>query len=285
MTELAPFEVLRDDANAPPLDLPDRLAKLYGRLCLRRLGPEAHIISNFVSTIDGVVALDDDGSSGGGEISGANRHDRALMGLLRSASDAVVVGAGTLRAAPRHLWNADRVFPELLDEYRELRHRLGKADEPLNVIVTAGGKLDPGYPVFNSDVVRTLVVTTPGGERELKRRGLPQRVMVDASGGDHISARHIVSAIRDRNASPMILVEGGPLLMASFLEEDLIDELFLTVAPWIAGRDRANPRPGLAAGALFELETFATLLSVRVAANHLFLRYDLHPNVDRATDA
>ena len=283
MTEITPFEVLRDNAAEPPVPLPDRLSELYGRLCLKQPGRSSYIISNFVSTIDGVVALDDAGTSGGGEISGSNRHDRALMGLLRSVSDAVVVGAGTLRAAPGHLWNAARVFPELSDEYRELRQRLGKADVPLNVIVTASGNVDPGQPVFNSDQVQPLVITTPDGAIELKRRGLPPRVMVDAEGGDHISARHVVRAIRDRGDAPIILVEGGPMLMASFLKEALIDELFLTVAPWIAGRDDTKPRPGLAAGAIFDLETFATLLSVRAAADHLFLRYALRPNVGTAT--
>lgn len=275
MTELTPFEVLRDDAVGSPVPLPERLAALYGRLRLNQPGPSKRIISNFVSTIDGVVARNDDSTSGGGEISGFNRHDRALMGLLRSVSDAVVVGAGTLRAAPQHLWNAARAFPELNDEYRELRHRLGKADKPLNVIVSASGKLDPGYPVFNSDLVRTLVVTTPDGARELKRRGLPPRVMVDAEGGEQISARHVVSAVHCRAHAPMILVEGGPLFMAPFLKEALIDELFLTIAPWIAGRDEEARRPGLVSGARFDLETFATLLSVRAATDHLFLRYAL----------
>ncbi|MDE3094907.1 MAG: dihydrofolate reductase family protein [Chloroflexota bacterium] len=276
MTELTPFELLRDDAVGSPVPLPERLAALYGGLRLNQPGPSKRIISNFVSTIDGVVALNDDGTSGGGEISGFNRHDRALMGLLRSVSDAIVVGAGTLRAAPQHLWNAARAFPELKDDYRELRHRLGKADEPLNVIVTASGNLDPGYSVFNSDLVQTLVVTTRDGARELTRRGLPPRVMVDAAGGEHLSARHVVRAIRCRAHAPMILVEGGPLLMAPFLREALIDELFLTIAPWIAGRDEEARRPGLVSGARFDLETFATLLSVRAATDHLFLRYALH---------
>jgi riboflavin biosynthesis pyrimidine reductase len=278
MIALTPFEVLSDDAVGSPVPLPERLSELYGCLRLNQAGASTRIISNFVSTIDGVVALNDDGTSGGGEISGFNRHDRALMGLLRSVSDAVVVGAGTLRAAPRHVWNAATAFPELNEEYCELRRRLGKADEPLNVIVTASGKLDPAYPVFNSDLVQTLIVTTPDGASELKRRGLSPRVMVDSEGGEYVSARHVMSAIGCRTHTPMILVEGGPLLMAAFVKEALIDELFLTIAPWIAGRNETALRPGLVAGAIFDLETFARLLSVRAAADHLFLRYALRPD-------
>lgn len=80
----------------------------------------------------------------------------------------------------------------------------------------------------------------------------------------------------------MILVEGGPLLMAPFLKEALIDQLFLTIAPWIAGRDEVAPRPGLVAGARFDLEAFARLRSVRADADHLFLRYALRTDAAAA---
>ena len=60
-----------------------------------------HVIGNFVTSLDGVVSLGIPGKAGGGEISGFNPHDRMVMGVLRAAADAVVVGAGTLRASSR----------------------------------------------------------------------------------------------------------------------------------------------------------------------------------------
>ena len=75
----------------------------------RTEGP--HVVSNFVTSLDGVVSLGVAGQAGGGPISGFNAHDRMVMGLLRALADAVVVGAGTLRSVPEHLWTADFACP------------------------------------------------------------------------------------------------------------------------------------------------------------------------------
>src|SRR3954447_24032099 len=66
---------------------------------------QTYVIGNFVSTLDGVVSFEIPGESGGGEISGFNKGDRFIMGLLRASADAIVVGAGTLlNTAAGHLW-------------------------------------------------------------------------------------------------------------------------------------------------------------------------------------
>ena len=72
-----------------------------------------------------------------------------------------------------------------------------------------------------------------------------------------------------------LLVEGGPQLLGDFLAEGLLDELFLTLAPQIAGRDTSSGRPGLVTGQRFAPEhpLWGTLVSVKRAASHLFLRY------------
>ena len=79
-------------------------------------------IVNFVSTFDGVVALDRVGASGGREISGGFEPDRFVMGLLRASADAVLVGAGTVRASGTRAWTPGRVHPP-----RPRRTRAGAA--------------------------------------------------------------------------------------------------------------------------------------------------------------
>ena len=86
------------------LPLPPPLARLYGQLEFPPYPGRPYVFGNFVTSLDGVVALNSAKvGSGGGEISGFNEHDRLVMGLLRAIADAVVVGAGTLRAVPEHL--------------------------------------------------------------------------------------------------------------------------------------------------------------------------------------
>ena len=72
----------------------------------------------------------------------------------------MIVGAGTLRDVPKHLWTAEHVYPALAEAYGQLRAALGKPEPPLNVIVTASGALDMALPVFKSGQVPVLIVTT-----------------------------------------------------------------------------------------------------------------------------
>lgn len=99
---LAPLRGLDDQTAGPELPLPAELATFYGSLRLEPPPDRPYLFANFVSSLDGVVALGEPGT-GGDEISGGSREDRAVMGLLRAAADMVIVGAGTLRAFPRHL--------------------------------------------------------------------------------------------------------------------------------------------------------------------------------------
>src|SRR5512144_3262712 len=126
MTTLEPLESLVDQMNGDDILLRTELAALYGPLRFHRWEGRPHVIGNFVTTMDGVASLSAHGLAGGGPISGSNPHDRMVMGLLRSVADAVIVGAGTLRSVPNHLWTAEYIYPPLSDLYRQLRNTLGK---------------------------------------------------------------------------------------------------------------------------------------------------------------
>jgi riboflavin biosynthesis pyrimidine reductase len=236
-----------------------------------------HVVGNFVASLDGVVSLGIPGKAGGGEISGFNRHDRMVMGLLRAVADAVVIGAGTLRAAsPHHLWTADYIHPPLADAYHELRTALGKSEPPLNVVVTAGGEIDLERRLFRSGEVASLIVTTAGGVRRLRDRELPLSVQVFAAAETApLSARAVLDTVYGANRGELVLVEAGPHLIGDFFAERLLDELFLTLAPQVAGRDGTLERPGLVAGKQFAPENpvWGTLVSLKRGGDYLFLRY------------
>jgi riboflavin biosynthesis pyrimidine reductase len=199
-----------------------------------------------------------------------------VMGLLRAVADAVVVGAGTLRSVPKHLWTAAHIYPALAAAYQSLRTALGKPEPPLNVVVTASGELDLERPVFQSGKVPTLIATTTDGAQRLHGRALPPSVqLADLQSSGPLSARAIVQAVGGIRPTEIVLVEGGPRLMGDFFAEQCLDELFLTLAPQVAGRDAARDRPGLVAGHTFapERPLWGTLVSVKRAGSHLFLRY------------
>ncbi len=276
MGPLAPLESLLDGIRGDDFPLPPELATLYGPLRFPPREGRPYVVGNFVTTMDGVASLSDPGLPGGGPISGSNPHDRMVMGLLRSVADAVIVGAGTLRSVPNHLWTAEYIYPPLSESYRQFRIASGKKAPPLNVIVTAGGEIDLGLPVFRSGVVKVLVVTNPEGGLRIRERGIPPSVVIrEVKESGAISARAILSAVDRHLPGGIFLVEGGPRLMGDFFSEKCLDELFLTIAPQVAGRDGSAERPGFVAGKRFapERPLWGTLDGVKRAGSHLFLRY------------
>ncbi len=273
MTTLAPLESLYTVERGPALPLPTELAALYGRLDLPAHPGRPYVIGNFVSSLDGVVALE---SASSFSISGNLAQDQAVMGLLRAISDAVIVGAGTLRSVPRHRWTAQAIYPPLADAYQRLRAALGKPEPPLQVIVTAQGNVDLSLPVFQSGEAPALIVTTTAGAGRLSGRALPAWVrLIAVEGEGKVSAGAVLNAVEQVRSCEVILTEGGPLLMGAFFAERKLDELFLTVAPQVAGRDASSNRPGFAAGTLFAPNhpLWGTLVDIRRAGSYLFLRY------------
>jgi riboflavin biosynthesis pyrimidine reductase len=236
-----------------------------------------YVIGNFVETIDGVVSFRIPGRSGGGEISGGSDEDRLVMGLLRSVSDAVLVGSRTFHEDPGHVRIPAFIYPEAKDLYAELRRKLGKPALPLNVILTASGKLDLNEPTFHTEGLPTAIMTTNEGA---------SRIASDHGDISHITVRStekagcttpgaILKILADEFGIRLLLHEGGPTTFGQFLAANMIDELFLTLAPQIAGRQSLAQRPSIAGETLFspEMAPWLGLRSIKRAWDHLLLRY------------
>ena len=279
---MEPITTLLDRHTAPDQVLPEELRILYGGdLRFPAHEDRPYVIGNFVGTLDGVVSFEVPGKSGGGEISGFNEEDRFIMGLLRASADAVMVGAGTLReVTPGHQWLPEHVYPEAREIYaRYRRGALNKSEPPLNVIVSGSGAVNLQRAAFHSRDVRTLFVTSPNGAGLLARNGvaaLPSaEVRLIEAPDKKISPTSILDLLYNEFGVKLLLHEGGPELFGDFVANGCIDELFLTVAPQLAGRSATRSRPGVISGAEFLPETapWLKLMSVKCSANHLYLRY------------
>jgi riboflavin biosynthesis pyrimidine reductase len=283
--EIVPLETLYDATLGVEIPLPSELERFYGalRFPLRTEGP--YVIANLVTSLDGVVSLGIPGKAGGKEISGSNQPDLMLMGLLRAVADAVVEGAGTLREGKGKPLTASGIYPPLAGAYASLRAALGKEGEPLAVIVTASGDLDPSMQIFNGGS-QVLVVTTSRGARHARKLGLPAEVEVaEVEVEGPIPAAAVLDALAKVRNCAVVLVEGGPHLLGDFLGENLIDEQFLTLAPQIVGRDTSGTRLGLVEGRTFAPEhpLWSRLAVVKRSDSHLFLRYAFDTNEESPT--
>lgn len=263
------LEPLLEAADAVSGRLPEALAELYGgQLELRR----PLLYANFVTSIDGVTAVHPSAEGQGSLISGGADADRFLMGLLRAFADVVLIGAGTLRAEPRHRWTAARAYSPAAAGYAELRNRLGLPPEPPLAVVTATGQVDATLP----GLARGIILTTPAGAARL-RDSTPAGVRVEVAGeGPQLRAAAAVGALRAAGHES-ILTEGGAHLFGELLATRQVDELFLTISPVLIGRRPDGDQLGLVEGSdlLPGLDHRATLVSARRAGSHLFLRYAL----------
>ncbi len=289
----APLEVLLEapepagDARggAPPPALADRYG---GHLAIPLHTDRPTVIANFVESLDGIVALGTGPRGGGAEISGASEPDRFVMALLRTLADVVVVGAGTLRAAPGHEWTPRGVAPRWAAGCAAWRAELRLPSQPAIMVVSASGDVPPDHPGLSRDDVRTIIATTTDGARRLADRGVPGRAHVEVvSDGRMVEPGALLRLLSQLNAR-LALCEGGPHLLSDLLAAHVVDELFVTIAPQLLGRGPGpTERLGLAEGRAWDPREapWGILRSIRRAESHLFLRYEFGGEACRQPDA
>jgi riboflavin biosynthesis pyrimidine reductase len=262
-----PLEVLYEPDGLPAFPLPEELATVYGG----SLGfPERRLFANFVSTLDGVVAIPSvPGSTK--LVSDRKELDRFVMGLLRACADALVMGASTFRGSSEARWTPGSIYPPAEAAFEELRRALGRAGPPELAVVTRSGRLDPSYPALQSGA---LVFTTDEGARRLERELPPASTLLPL--GDRVDPAAVLETLRARGHR-LILSEGGPTFLGALLDAGVVDELFLTLSPVVAGRSPGDPRLSLVEGTalLPERRLAGRLLGARLGGAHLFLRYEL----------
>jgi riboflavin biosynthesis pyrimidine reductase/RimJ/RimL family protein N-acetyltransferase len=192
-----------------------------------------------VLTLDGAVAGADGRS---GTISSPT--DRKVLAEARRLSDAVLIGAGTLRAEG---YTPMRVREDAQAD----RAGLGLAAAPVLAIVSASLNLPWADPVFTESAHRPLVITTPGADPErLSTARSAADVHVLPGAGD--VAVEIISALHDRGLR-RIVCEGGVRLLASIAAAGLVDEVDLSLSPLLATGGQVHVGPPLESPLRFEL--------------------------------
>jgi 5-amino-6-(5-phosphoribosylamino)uracil reductase len=182
--------------------------------------------------------------------------------VLRAKVDAILVGAGTIRADnPRLL---------IRNEKRAAaREAAGRRPHPLRVTLTASGDLDPGARFFTGPGTPLVYAATAAVPAAAKNLG-ESAVVIDAGAEPSLAA--VLEDLQEERAVRTLLVEGGSHLLRDLLAGDLADELRLAIAPFFVG-DQAAPRFALPASYPHTRENPLTLISARRLENLAVLHY------------
>lgn len=189
--------------------------------------------ANMVLSLDG-VARGSDGKSG----SISSPADRAVLQLLRATCDALVVGAGTVRAENYH--------PPVVDpRFAEYRKQLGLAELPVIVIVSNNLSVPATARVFSRGEGTTAILTSAASDPG-RREELAQVTEVVVLDGDRVDPFEALAWLRSRGWR-RLLTEGGPSLLGEWI--GVVDEMCLTLSPNMVGAaDPAYPAPDLLGG-------------------------------------
>lgn len=224
----------------------------------RPAGDRPYLMLNMVATADGRATIDGRAGPIG------NRADRELFHQLRTRADAVMVGAGTARVEGYRRLVRD---PAL----RAQRERAGLDPDPIACIVSGRLDLSPEKIPLLADRDSTVAVMT-ASDAEVEGAQADMHYLRAAGGVLDLGA--MLGELASRLGVASILCEGGPTLNGALLAEGLVDELFLSVAPKLAGG--VNPLTiveGMTALDAEEME----LAWLMESDGHLFLRYRLAP--------
>lgn len=216
-----------------------------------------YTLLNMASTADGRASIG--GRSGPiGDIA-----DSEVLHGLRTLVDALLIGAGTARAE-----HYGRIIRD--DEERAGRRARGLVEEPLTCIATNSLDLSPeSVPLLGEPHARIAIVTA-------SRSSLPDVAAsveyVRAKRDGALDLELALRQLRERHGVRSLLCEGGPSLAAQLIAAGLLDELFLSFAPKLAGGERALR---ILAGGELAPPAQMRLVSVYEHDSQLFLRYAL----------
>jgi riboflavin biosynthesis pyrimidine reductase len=209
--------------------------------------------ANMVQSVDGAGAFH------GRTKAISDPADQVLLKHLRGYSDAILVGGATVQA--------EKYGPvRLSDETRARRQADGHTAVPPLVVVTARAMLSPDLRIFDSAGPRTIIATlAAAAAQHPELRDVADVIVV---GEDDIDPVRIIAELREREML-RVLCEGGPFVLSRLIEADLIDDMCLTVSPFLAGSQPTTPQPASAR----DVPTHLRLRHVLTHDDLLYLRY------------
>jgi riboflavin-specific deaminase-like protein len=217
------------------------------------------VVATFAMTVDGKIT-----TRTFSPIDFTSRKDKAHLFHQRSLGDAVLIGAGTLRHD-----NVRLGLPgtELCDE----RLARKQTPYPIRVVVSNTGRIDPHLKIFQSDISPVVIFSTTRMPRKFQE-ALRTSATLHLTKARSVDLAAVLQQLRRDHKVRRVACEGGAELFRSLLELDLVDQLNVTIAPFMFGGANAPTLTGLSKEFLPK-SVHCSLQEMRTVGDECFLTY------------
>jgi riboflavin-specific deaminase-like protein len=221
------------------------------------------VYATFAMTADGRVT-----TKNFGPVDFTSREDKLHLFRQRALADAVLLGHTSLER--------DNVRLGVPAELQELRIKRGQSRSPLRVIVSNKGRIDDRLEIFQSDISPIIIFSTKRMPRK-NQETLRKRAILHLTKADQVDITAMLETLRNQYKVRTLACEGGPTLFRALLEQGLVDQLNLTIAPYMFGGTSAPTLTGLSKEFL-PASVHCSLIDMRLVGDECFLTYQIrHP--------
>ena len=217
------------------------------------------VIATFAMTVDGKIT-----TRNFSPVDFTSREDKLHLLRKRSLGDAVLIGHSTLKRD-----NVRLGLPH--EDLRKARIKRGQTPYPLRVIVSNEGRIDHRLKIFQSDISPIVIFSTTRMPRKF-RQALLEKATLHLSKSRHVDLAQMLHKLRIDYKVRTLACEGGPTLFRDLLEHGLVDQLNLTIAPYLFGGSNAPTLTGLSKDFLRQ-SLRCSLTDMRVVGDECFLTY------------
>ena len=216
------------------------------------------VVATFAITADGKVT-----TKNFGPVDFTSREDKLHLFRQRASADAVLIGHTSLER--------DNVRLGLPADLQELRMKRGQSRWPMRVIISNEGRIDERLKIFQSDTSPIIVFSTKRMPRK-NQRALRTKATLHLIDAEHVDLAVMLETLRNQYKVGVLACEGGPTLFRTMLEQGLVDQLNLTIAPYLFGGAEAPTLTGLSKEFL-PASVHCSLIEMRTVGDECFLTY------------
>ena len=216
------------------------------------------VVATFAMTADGKVT-----TRTLAPVDFTSREDKLHLFRQRALADAVLIGHTSLKR--------DNVRLGIPSDLQQARIKRKQTPAPLRVIVSNKGRIDSRLKIFQSTISPILIFST----RRMPKRtqaALKDKATLNLTDSDEVDLGAMLETLRRKYKVRRIACEGGPTLFRALLGGGLVDQLNLTIAPYMFGGAKAPTLTGLST-AFLPASVHCSLIAMRTIGDECFLTY------------